>query len=65
MQRFLFLCCTIAKMPCILGRIDVENISGTNFKLWRLNMEDLLIDQDLWDVIDKNNLRPTYPTLAI
>ena len=27
-------------------------------------MEDLLIDGDLWDVIDENKLRPTNLTLA-
>lgn len=27
-------------------------------------MEDLLIDRDLWDVIDVNVSRPTDPTIA-
>ena len=64
MERFLFLCCRIAKMASILGRIDVENFYGTNFELWKLKMEDLLIDQDLWDAVDENKFRPTILTLA-
>ena len=51
-------------MASMSGRIDVEKLSGTNFEMWKLKMEDLLIDRDLWDAIDENKLRPTYPTLA-
>ena len=40
-------------------RIDVEKFYGINFEMWKLKMEDLLIDQDLWDVIDEDKLRPS------
>ena len=51
-------------MTSILGRIDVENFSSINFEMWKLKMEDLLIDWDLWDVIDENKQRPTDLTLV-
>ena len=51
-------------MASMLGIIDVENFSGTNFEMWKLKMEDLLIDRDLWDAVDENKFRPTDPTLA-
>ena len=28
-------------------------------------MEDLLVDHDLWDIVNEKKLRPTNPTLAI
>ena len=46
-------------MTRTLGRIDVENVSSTNFEMWKLKMEDLLIDRDLWDAVDENKFRPT------
>ena len=46
------------------GRIDVEIFFGTNFEMWKLKMEDLLIDRDLWDAVDENKFRPTDLTLA-
>ena len=54
----------IVKMESTLGRIDVEKFSGTNFEIWKLKIEDLLIDRDLWDVVDENKFRPTDLTLA-
>ena len=52
-------------MASILGRVDVENFFGTNFEMWKLKMEDLLIDRDLWDVIDEKKLRLIDLTLAM
>ena len=51
-------------MASMLGRIDVKKFYGTKFEMWKLKMEDLLIDQDLWDAIDEKKLRPKDPTLA-
>ena len=48
-------------MASMSGRIDVEKFYGTNFEMWKLKMEDLLIDQDLWDVVDENKFRPIDP----
>ena len=61
---FSFLYCRIEKMASMSRRIDVENFSNTNFEMWKLKMEDLLIDQDLWDVIDDSKKRFADPTLA-
>lgn len=30
--------------------MKVDKFNGSNFKLWRLKMEDLLEDFDLWEV---------------
>ena len=51
-------------MASMSGRIDVEKFFGTKFEMWKLKMEDLLIDQDLWDAIDEDTLWPTDPNLA-
>ena len=64
MQKFLFLCCRIAKMSSTSGRIEVERFFGTNFEMWKLKMEDLLVDRDLWDAVDEKKFRLIDPTLA-
>ena len=52
-------------MASMSGRIDVEKFSSTNFEMWKLKMEDLLIDQDLWDAVDENKFRPTNTALVV
>ena len=32
------------------GRMEAEKFNGTNFELWKLKMEDMLEDHDLWEV---------------
>ena len=32
------------------GKLEVEKFNGTNFELWKLKMEDMLEDCDLWEV---------------
>ena len=59
------MCYGIEKMTIMSRKIDVENFSSTNFEMWKMKMEDLSIDRDLWDAIDENKLRPTNLTLAI
>lgn len=38
-------------MACTSGHIDIENFNGSSFELWKLKMEDLLADRDLWGVV--------------
>ena len=35
-------------MASALGRIEIKKFDGTNFELWKLKVEDMLVDQDLW-----------------
>jgi hypothetical protein len=30
------------------SRIEIEKFNGKNFELWKLNMEDLLVDKEQW-----------------
>ena len=30
------------------SRIEIEKFNGQNFELWKLKMEDLLVDQEQW-----------------
>eukprot|EP00253_Pinus_taeda_P015677 PITA_15677 len=34
------------------GKIEIEKFNGQNFELWKLKMEDLLVDKDHWIAID-------------
>jgi hypothetical protein len=34
------------------SRIEIENFNGKNFELWKLNMEDFLVDKEQWIVVD-------------
>ena len=38
------------------SRIEIEKFDGTRFDLWKMKMEDLLCDRDLWTTIE--NERP-------
>ena len=38
--------------------MEVEKFNGTNFKLCKLKMEDMLEDRDLWEVASLD-VRPT------
>jgi hypothetical protein len=40
------------------SRIKIEKFNGKNFKLWKLNMEDLLVDKEQWIIMDPS----TQPT---
>jgi hypothetical protein len=33
-------------------RIEIEKFNGKNFELWKLKMEDLLVDKEQWIVVD-------------
>jgi hypothetical protein len=40
------------------SRINIEKFNGKNFELWKLKMEDLLVDKEQWIVVDPG----TQPT---
>jgi hypothetical protein len=33
------------------SRIEIEKFNGLNFKLWKLKMEDFLVDQEQWTIV--------------
>ena len=34
------------------GKIEIEKFNGQSFELWKLKMEDLLVDKDQRNVVD-------------
>jgi hypothetical protein len=42
----------------ISSRIEIEKLNGKNFELWKLKMEDLLVDKEQWIAVDLGT-RPT------
>eukprot|EP00253_Pinus_taeda_P021253 PITA_21253 len=34
------------------GKIEIKKFNGKSFELWKLNMEDLLVDKDQWIIVD-------------
>ena len=34
------------------GKIEIEKFNGQSFELWKLKMEDLLVDKDQWITVD-------------
>jgi hypothetical protein len=34
------------------SKIEIEKFNGKCFELWKLNMEDMLVDKDQWVVLD-------------
>ena len=44
-------------MESTSGKIEIEKFNGSNFELWKLKMEDLLVDHDLW--LDVSGTKPT------
>lgn len=45
------------------SRVEVEKFNGTNFELWKLKMQDMLEDRDLWEVASLD-VRPTTISLV-
>ena len=39
-------------------RINIEKFNGKNLELWKLKMEELLVDKEQWIVVDPG----THPT---
>jgi hypothetical protein len=38
-------------MASTSGKFEIEKFNGSNFELWKLKMEDLLVDHDLWRLV--------------
>jgi hypothetical protein len=39
------------------SRLETKKFNDTNFELWKLKMEDILVDQDLWlEYLEQNSL---------
>jgi len=34
------------------GKIEIKKFNGMNFELWKLKIEDLLVDKDQWVTVD-------------
>ena len=34
------------------SRLEIEKFNDQNFELWKLKMEDLLVDREQWIVVD-------------
>eukprot|EP00253_Pinus_taeda_P002521 PITA_02521 len=43
------------------GKIEIEKFNGQSFELWKLKMEDLLVDKDQWIAVDPGT-KPTGVT---
>jgi hypothetical protein len=33
------------------SRIEIERFNGQNFELWKLKMEDILVDREQWTTV--------------
>ena len=42
-------------------RIEIEKFNGKKFELWKLKMEDLLVDEEKWIIVDPS----TQPTSTL
>jgi hypothetical protein len=40
------------------SKIEIQKFNGKSFELWKLKMEDLLVDKDQWVIVDPN-ISPT------
>ena len=45
------LICALKRMVSSL-RIEIEKFNNQNFELWKLKMEDILVDWEQWIVVD-------------
>ena len=44
----------VQKKMASTSKIEIEKFNGQNFELWKLKMEDLLVDRDQWIVVSEN-----------
>jgi hypothetical protein len=47
------------------SRIEIEKFNGKNFELWKLKMEDLLVDKEQWIVVDPGTQPTGTPSTSI
>ena len=43
------------------GKIEIKKFNGQSFELWKIKMEDLLVDKDQWIAVDSGT-KPTGVT---
>jgi hypothetical protein len=41
-------------MASTSSRVEMDKFNGSNFELWKLKMEDMLVDRDLWDAVSSS-----------
>ena len=46
-------------MASTSSRVEMDKFNGSNFELWKLKMEDMLVDRDLWDVVSSTKPQTT------
>jgi hypothetical protein len=46
------------------SRIEIEKFNGKNFELWKLKMEDLLVDKEQWIVVDPGTQSTGTPSTS-
>ena len=46
-------------MASTSSRVEMDKLNGSNFELWKLKMEDMLVDRDLWDVVSSTKPKNT------
>jgi hypothetical protein len=46
------------------SRIEIEKFNGKNFELWKLKMEDLLVDKEQWIVVDPGTQATGTPSTS-
>jgi hypothetical protein len=34
------------------SKMEIEKFNGQSFELWKLNMEDILVEKDQWIMVD-------------
>jgi hypothetical protein len=46
------------------SRIEIEKFNGNNFELWKLKMEELLVDKEKWIVVDPSTQPTSTPSTS-
>jgi hypothetical protein len=46
------------------SRIEIEKFNSKNFELWKLKMEDLLVDKEQWIVVDPSTQPTSTPSTS-
>jgi hypothetical protein len=46
------------------SRIEIEKFNGKNFELWKLKMEDLLVDKEQWIAVDPGTQPTSTPSTS-
>ena len=44
------------------SRVEIEKLNGQNFELWKLKMEDFLVDKEQWASMDLGTKHATMST---